>query len=96
MRPSVVLTLITSANWVIGRIQLPLLTVPDHLFAAVQTRVIEQLGAETRAIKEAPAIPLEIIKILEESVTQQTDVNAKWSVQAWFYLPVHGVDQWAF
>ena len=70
-RSTVVSTLITSANWVLGRIRLPLLIVTDHLFAVVQTRIIEQLGAETWATKEAPAIPVEIIKILERTASRR-------------------------
>ena len=58
---TVIPTMVTTVTWILRRLRLPPLPLPEPAFEAVRGRALQSRGAEVRVLKEAVPVPMEIV-----------------------------------
>ena len=81
--PAVIPTMVTTVTWILRRLCLPPLPLPEPAFEALRERALQCRGAEVRALKEAVPVPMEIVMAWELGVLEHENKEPLKAILCW-------------
>ena len=79
-------SVVASCNWLLKRLQLPVLASRHPVVQALQERAVEQLGLDLRALREAVELPMALVREMELALIAWKSIHHTRALMVWWYL----------